>query len=467
MRMQSRQPAASAFFALFSLLALSALSGCVNDERTAGVDEFPNSIYARVNDFLDEGKKSETIAAAASVPDTLLGGSGFHVAAGKVAGAKIAAAAKAGAEAPSLQGLAKATRAGAAGADSGCTAGVITVTDTVKAPLKVTVNVASVCFDAKALDSIKGNETIIRGKTTVTFNTGRIETAELSDADGDGILNPKGTGAKANIVFTALEKGILEKTLLVVGPGPDASFDTEKDNLVYSADWTRTSGPDTLGYAHYADADSDGVAIDNGKASVVDLSFYQEGPSKDHPDAVWSKADLRMVVRYQVEAKEVRRVRFEMENQSGRREVGEILNAQGGADFDMKERVQAHFVTVGADGSDDLDTMEVRLTMSLGTDFDSKADDSVYAIDVRTRKRSGDERIATFSFHSAKAIPSGKDPETGTLSMSVEYENGETLTVEGEISPAVMDVTIKDRAGKRLHVVWDREGRGIRKEELK
>ncbi|MEO6098068.1 MAG: hypothetical protein ABIW76_21360 [Fibrobacteria bacterium] len=477
MRTHSRPPtlrartpgtAASANAAVAAIaFALFTFSGCINDERSAGVDEFPNSIYARVHTFLDEGKKSESISAAASVPDTLLGGSGFHVGAGKVAGAKIAAAAKAGAEAPFLRGLAKAMSAGAAGVDSGCTAGVITVTDTSKAPLKITVNIASVCFDAKALDSIKGNEIIIRGKTTVTFNTGRVETAELSDADGDGILNPKGTGAKANLLFTALEKGILEKTVLVVGPGPDASFDTEKDNLVYSADWTKTSGSDTLGYAHYTDADSDGVAIDNGKASVVDLAYYQKGPSKDHPDAVWSKADLRMVVRYQVEAKEVRRVRFEMEGQAGRRQLAEIVNDLGGADIDMRERVHAHFYTFGAGGSDSLDTMYVHLSMSLGADFDSKADDSVYAIDVRTRKRSGDERLAKFSFLSAKAIPSGKDPETGTLSMDVEYGNGETLTVEGEISPATMDVTVKDRADKRQHVVWDREGRGISMEELK
>jgi hypothetical protein len=457
-------------FARIPLLAAGAaallFTACVNDDRSAGVDEFPNSIYARVNTFLDEGKKSEYIAEVSGGSDGLLGTPGFHVGAGKLALPKVSAALAAASADGSLHGLAKSAST-RAGADSGCIAGPITITDTVKSQLKTTVNIGAICFDAKALDSIKGNETVLSGKSVTTYNTGRVESAEITDGDGDGILNPKGTGAKANIVFSALEKNILEKSVLLVGPGPDANFDTEADNVVYAASWTRTSGSDTLGYAKYADADSDGIAIDNGKPSVVDLEFYEKGATKDHPDAVWSKANLRMVVKYKVEAKEVRRVRFELETRAGRKEIGEILNQEGGRDIDMRERVHAHFYTIGAAQSDSLDTMYVHLSMTLGADFDDKADDSVYAIDVRTRKNSGDERLARFSFVSDKPIPSGKDPQEGALDLSVEYADGTTLTVEGDISPTRMDVTIKDREDKRLHVVWDRQGRGISLEKLK
>ncbi len=473
MRAQTDSQAYAAF-SRFSLRAAGAaallFTACVNDDRSAGVDEFPNSIYARVNTFLDEGKKSESIAEVPGGSDGLLGTPGFHVGAGKVAIPKLSAAFAAAASdngAP-LRGLAKSAST-QGGADSGCVAGPITITDTVKTPLKTTVNTLAICFDAKALDSIQGNETVLRGKTVATYGSGRVETAEITDADGDGILNPKNPAAKANIAFSALEKDILEKTLLVVGPGPDANFDTEPDNVVYSASWSRTSGTDTLGYATYADADGDGAAIDNGKASVVDLEFYEKGASKDHPEAVWSKANLRMVVKYKVDAKEVRRVRFESETKAGRKEIGEILNQSGGRDIDMRERVDARFYTIGAAGSnplDSLDTLQVHLAMTLGADFDDKTDDSVYAIDVRTRKNSGDERLARFSFVSGKAIPSGKDPQEGALDLSVEYADGTSLTVEGDITPTRMDVTLKDRQDKRLHVVWDRQGRGISLEKL-
>src|SRR4051812_25438424 len=79
--------------AAIAVAALSALSlcGCIADgEKHAGVDEFPNSVYARVNGFLDEGKKSEEIGVPA-VGDSLQAGAGFIVAAAKLAVAKTSA----------------------------------------------------------------------------------------------------------------------------------------------------------------------------------------------------------------------------------------------------------------------------------------------------------------------------------------------------------------------------------------
>ncbi len=464
--------AATAATALAAFAFAILLSGCVNDnEKTAGVDEFPNSIYARVNGFLDQGKQAEAIAPVPSLADSLLGQPGFNVSAGKIAApkpaaasttietasAKLTEASEQAAASGAMRGLAKAA------ADTGC-AGVWTLTDTVKAALKYTVNTLSICMDARFLDSIKGNETILRGRSVTTYGTGRVETTDISDADGDGKLNPVSKDSKAAILFTAEDKGVLETTRLMVGPGPDVNFDTEQDNLVYAVSWIKTSGADTLGTAVYADADSDGVAVDNGKASLVDLDFYQKGPSADHPDALWSRAKMRLLVRYHVDAKEVKRVRFEMEDAAGRRSIGEVLNRDGGMDFDMRDTVQAHFLTYGAAAGDTLDSMDVHLSMGLGKDFDDKSDDSVYAIDVRTAKKSGEEKSAHFSFQSAKPIPSGKDPVSGTLSMEVDYADGTALKVDGKINAETLDVVVQDRQGKRVHVVWDRQGRGISSE---
>jgi hypothetical protein len=448
------------------------LGGCIlGNQKTAGVDEFPNSIYARVNTYLEEGKKSEDINSVSAIADTLLNGPGFHVGAGKVAVVRKAAASVSegmseagswGLAMEPLRGLAKAA------ADTGCQGGIITITDTAKAPLKTTVNTLSVCMDAKALDTIKGNETIVRGKSVTTFNTGRVESADITDADGDGILNAvPGKACKAQLVLTTQEKGILEKTVLVVGPGPDNNFDTEADNLVYTASWSKTSGADTLATASYADADSDGVAVDNGKASLVDLDLYQKGPSDDHPDAVWTRAQMRLVVRYHVDAKEVKRVRFEMEDKAGRQEVGEIFGRDGSRDFDMRDTVEARFLSVGTAAADSLDSMDVRLTMKLGADFDSKADDSIYAITLRAVKKIGEEKSATFSFRSDRPIPSGQDPQSGDLTMEIEYQDGTTLKVEGSLNDKTVDLVITDRTGKRVHAVWDRAGRGISLEDVK
>lgn len=446
---RSLRPAAAALCIMLSGI----LTGCLTEEKHAGVDEFPNSIYARVNGFLDEGKKSEGIAEVPSVADSLAKGSAIHVAAGKVAVGKMSAAAH---SASGMMAMAKVAAAA-------CTSGTATITlAPVPEPLKTTVVTLTACTDAKFFDTIKDNETLIKAKSVATFKSGRVETAEISDADGDGVVNPvAGEKSKAAIVFTATENGVVEKSMLVVGPGPDNSFDTEKDNLVYSSEYAKTSGNDTLATARYTDADGDSIAVDNGKPSLVDLDFYQKGPSDDHPDAVWSRASLRLMVTYQATAKLVYRVHFEMEDHLGRVSIGEILNLDGGKDFFQKDEVIAHFTTVGKSASDSLDTLDVRLNMRLGDDFDSKADDNVYRIRALSKRKAGDERVASFDFSSTKPIPTGKEPEDGTLSMAIDYADATKLKVDGKITAKVLDVTIEDRKGKHSRVVWDRAGEGI------
>jgi hypothetical protein len=252
----------------------------------------------------------------------------------------------------------------------------------------------------------------------------------------------------------------------MTGPGPDGNFSTEEDNLIYALYWARTRGTDTLARAAYADADGDGIAVDNGKPSLVDLDLYQAGPTGDHPDALWSRASLRLVVRYHEESKVPLRVRFEMEDAAHRITVAEVLARGGGADFDMRDTVLAHFVTTGSAAADSLDTLDVRLSMRLGSDFDSPSDDTVYAIIVSSSYKRGDEARAEFDFASSKPIPSGARPEEGVLAMTIAYRDGTVLKVDGALKAKAMDVVIADREGKRAHVVWDAEGRGVSFERL-
>jgi hypothetical protein len=442
---------------LAALLA-AALAGCIADgDKHAGVDEFPNSVYARVSGFLDEGKKSEEIATP-PLGDSLRTGTGFIVAAAKTAGPaarKLAAA----------QEQARFAAAPLAKAYAGCAGVTFAWTDSIgnlPPPKLYTKDTLTACLDAKATDSIAGNETILRGKNVTVFATGRVETVEISDADGDGILNPvAGGGSKATLVVTATEKGITERTALMTGPGPDGDFSTEADNLVYTLSWSRARGTDTLALASYADADGDGIAVDNGNPSLVDMELYQAGPSEDHPDALWSRASIRMTVRYHVDSKEVRRVRFEMEDGAHRVTVAEVLARDGAADFGMRDTVIAHFSTIGAASPDPLDTLDVRLTMRLGGDFDSPTDDTVYAIRVKAAYKIGEEAGAEFGFVSSEPIASGAQPRNGTLTMTLAYRDGTGLKVDGVLKAGGMDVIIVDREGKRANAVWDGAGRGV------
>lgn len=431
-----------------------------DEQRTAGVDDFPNSVQARVSGFLEESKKSGDIAAVPSVTGEILVQPGFHVGAAKVGLPKASAATQAAGGL--LSGLAKAS------ADTACS-GTLKFDTTIAAPTKTTVNSLTLCVDAKLLDSIKGNETVLHGSSVTTFLNGRVESAEISDADGDGKLNPvAGKASKARMILTATESGITEKTILLVGPGPDNDFDTEKDNLVYEASWSKTgnAGKDTLGTAVYTDADGDGVAVDNAKPSTLDLDLYQKGPTPDHPDAVWSRVRMRLVTTYGVEAKEAKRVHFEMASADGRIQSADLLNKDRGQDFNMSDTLKAHFLSIGSAATDTVDTMETFLTMKVGKDLDDKSDDSVYAMDVRTVKKLGGEKSARFTFKSDRPIPSGLKPTSGTVSMKITYGDASTLEVDGRLSGSGLDVIVKNRDGKRQHVVWDPLGRGVTLEAI-
>src|SRR5690606_8369039 len=378
----------------------------------------------------------------------------------------IAGAAAGAAGNRALRGLAKSA------ADCACDGPVVAIDSTLERPAGTVVHSVSICWDEKARDGVPGNETVVSAGTVTTFTGGRVESTSFADADGDGVLTPAaGRDSRAELRTSIAEGGIVEKTVIVLGPGPDGDFGTEADNLIYSAAWTKTEGGDTLASAAYADADSDGVVIDNGKESLVDLDFYRKGPGEDRPDALWTRARMRMLVRFQVEAKLVSRLRFEAALEGGGKEIGEILGRGGEEDFDMADTVLARFTSVSApyaaaDTGGPADTAVTEITMTLGEDFDSKKDDNVYAIDIRATRQSGEEKVAVFRFLSAEPIPSGRAPRAGDVYMDIGYADGTRLEAEGTLSPDGMDLIIRGRDGKRLRAAWDGQGNGRRLERL-
>lgn len=450
-----------AFYTISLSLALL-LIGCLkpDEQRHAGVDDFPNSIHAQMQGFLDESKKSEDVGLVPTVTDSILGLQGFNVGAAKTAVGKVSAASKVSA---------RMMFSSLAGASIDSCTGTLKFDTTITTPTKATHNSLVLCIDGRLTDSIKGNETVLSGMTETVFTNGRVERAEVSDADGDSILNtrPNG-GSKARMVLTVTEAGTVEKTTLVVGPGEDNIFDTEADNIVFQVGWNKTknAGKDTLGSATYTDADADGSVLDNTKPSMVDLVLYEKGATKDHPDAIWSRATMRLIIRFGVKAQEAKRVRFEMETTDGQHQLAEILNLDLGRDFEMGGTVKSHFLSVYTAAKDTVDTMDVYLTMKVGADLNDKSDDSVKVVDVRVKKKLGEEKSAHFTFTSDHPIPSGRDPQSGKLSMKVEYTDATTVDADGTLSDKGMDMTIKTREDKHLHVVWDPLGRGVSLEEI-
>jgi len=442
------------------LAPLSLLAGCFTEpDRRSGVDDFPNSIYASVDGFLDEGKKSESLGASPPADSLLIR-------------ARVGAPAlpKAGAAAAALPGLAKpAFPAGlSAASPAGACAGHFTLSATRASGTRVTLDSVVYCVDAAWLDTLKGNEHIARMKSIARDTvSGRVEIGEFADGDGDGILNPgPGGESKAIVHFQVLDGGVIEETRMVIGAGPDGDFDRSGDNPTYELAWSRTAaGGDTLASAAFSDADSDGVAIDPLRPCLVDVAWFARGPTEDDPDAVWSRFRMRTMSFYgKVQTSYPSRFSAESETRDGRRNRIRLLNLDGGEDV-AAGPLLARFRVEGTAPSDTLDTLETTLRMDIG-DFGDKQDDTVYALHVRVAKKLGEERSAAFDFLPDTPIPHGQEPVSGSLAMRAGYADGTSLDVEGALTAETLDVTATLRDGKRVRAVWDRAGKGISLEVL-
>lgn len=322
-------------------------TGCIHsdDTRTAGVDDFPNSIQARVNDFLADSKKSGEITTGAGAADGIGAQGGFQIGAAKSGAAKVTA-----------------------------TQAVCTLTLKYDTTLilnnATTVNHLTFCLDSTWKNPAVKNKTILEGSVTTTYSDGRIESTLIYDGDGDGILNAiTGKNSKANVVFTKSFKGVVEKTTTLIGPGSDNNFDTEADNLIFKLNMSKidTILNDTLAYSLYSDADSssDGILIDNSKPSLVDLELYQKGPDKDHADGLWTKLKTRLLVKYKVEPKETRRIHYEVLTKNLHKHIADILNLKSEADIHFSDTLLVRFSEVSPNPNDTLDSTSTLLKMNL------------------------------------------------------------------------------------------------------
>ncbi len=445
-----------------TFVATFLFAGCLKpDERQAGVDDFPNSVQAQVVGFLDQSQKSQDIGVS-PIADSLLVLQGFNVGAAKVA-AKVAA----NNLAPTKMGMLKMTAQSGSTIASTC-ASTLKFDTTSSSLDKITVNSILFCMDAKLTDSIKGNETVLSARIINNYANGSLDTTLIQDADGDGFINPVANQkSKTKLTVIKIVGGITERTELIVGPGPDNNFDTEADNIIYGSIWTKTknAGKDTLATAAYTDADGDSIVIDNSKPSLVDLDLYQVGPTSDHADAIWSRAQMRIIARYGVKDPELKRVHFELEkvlpNKDRRFESADLLNLKKGKDINTSDTLLVKFLSIGKSATDTLDSMAVTLKMRIGPDLNDKRFDKTFALDIYRLNKLGEEKSAIFSFISDSAIASGKDPEYGKISMKINYIDSSTLTVDGKLESKALDVIVKDRDDKKLHVVWDALGRGV------
>ncbi|MDB5104986.1 MAG: hypothetical protein JWP91_2675 [Fibrobacteres bacterium] len=317
---------------------------------------------------------------------------------------------------------------------------------------------AIVKWDAKAQDTIKDNETILSFKRITTHLSGKVETAEFTDGDGDKqVTAVPGKDNKVKLVLTAEENGAVEKTTLLIGAGPDADFDKEEDNTVLEATWIKTKAGVTTGTGAFLDADGDGVITDNSKTCLV-LARYSEMEPKDRPLIL--KADFEAKIRVFADKAGDEPVSFSYQETTRlhRTNVITFKNRAGGSEIVKGDTMIVHLETTVANEDDTLKHASIEFVMNPGQDLKSDLDDVCYAIHIKTSKRLVLERDAEFNFVSAKPIPHGQEPVEGTFDGKVAYANGKSASLKGSFSPSGFSAEFTGPEGNTVKVEFTKNG---------
>jgi hypothetical protein len=317
---------------------------------------------------------------------------------------------------------------------------------------------AIIKWDDRARDTAQKDKNIISFKRV---NRGianlRVETSEFADADGDGLVNAVPGGKnKVKITFTVEQGGTVEKTEVVAGAGPDADFNTEDDNIVYEAKWTRTKKGVATGTGVFQDADGDGIVIDNSRDCIV-LAQYSDIEPEDRPliQKVDFKAKIKVLAH---KAGDVPMSFSYVETtKNGRTNSATIRNRAGGDEIVKGDTLYVTLETTKTADSDTLKHAILVFAMNPGQDLTSDADDSCYSIHVESDKRFGLERHAEFDFVSASPIPHGQLPTAGTFSGEADYANGKSVTLKGSFSPTGFSAEYKGPDGS-AKVEWNLSG---------
>ena len=411
------------------------IMGCFTQEtdRTAGVDDFPNSVYARVDGFLGQPAVTGAVPALPSGAQTLFQGGALPPA------PKMSAGRNLGKLAMGSSGL--------------------WTWDTSKV-LRDTLSGDIIAFQIDTIQGTgtPGQEPIFRIKTQLVYTTGKVVTLDRFDADGDSSVTVvAGRASKVRIILIESDSGIQRRANMVLGPGPDNNLDSgyEADNLTYEASWVLTRGPDTLSTAVYEDPDG-GILVDNAAASVVIINYRENNPV-NKPETAESRIRLRMRTHYKAQG-DLLGISGEERLKNGRINTFALSNPSGAGDLDFGNMVRASLVSHGAPG-EILDSSSLELLTYLGGSMDDKSDDRIQEISITFANRQGEERRGVFHFASLQPMAQGEAPRNGSLSMSLEYQDGTTLVLNGNLLNGALSAELTDRGSRKYRAYWDPAGR--------
>jgi hypothetical protein len=437
---------------------LLVLSGCFQQERVAGGDDFPNSVETLGKSAAAERNDSTQWNGYEDAPSTPPGVYDSTEIPDQPPQDQ-APAAKAAVSAPGLVGrlvpgleIADAVRNVTRGPDSspGLPPGLLRA-------VRVQTIEGAEARDTTwyRVDSVPPLVRVVRISGLVTYVVGRTERFVFEDADGDGFLTrlpgTRGLARARFVVEHAL--GRIEERDLIIGAGPDGLFATRGDNTLRALDVVHRLGTDTLLRLALRPVEGDSVVFDpaRGMNRVVAehvVTALGAHVSLFYRAAVFADSSRNHPYRF-------RRV---VTTAAGVTETV-VLGRDTLPDFAPGDTGRVRIVFTSSAAADTLAGASSEYRVALSDTAGRYAGNRLLQVDREKSYRLGKASSISYRLTPAAPVPAGGYARTGSVEMRLELRSGGWIEFTGEATVSGLSGTYAESGGKTGAVHFDAAGK--------
>jgi len=274
-------------------------------------------------------------------------------------------------------------------------------------------------------DLVNRDSSSIRATKVVSRVTGPayIQRTVLLDGDGDGyVIGNKSEEKIVKLEVTKTVGAVTEISHIVSNSGPDGNIFTGSDNQVYSLDWTRMRGSDTVRSVKLYPLAGDTVVSGDGKAlRTFGATLHKKGPLVVR--------DLDLVVRAKGTDTAIVGLSGSSRWTNGRVETISVKSLSGAASVGVGDTAVLR-IDVQAPSADSVVSSSFTAHVLPGSGL-GKPDSRVILIEGSRQFRVGRIAKETFRLASPEGIRDGQTPTSGSFSWKAELRDGGTISLVG------------------------------------
>ena len=313
-------------------------------------------------------------------------------------------------------------------------------------------------YDAAFRDTSEKNKHLYSYEGLTINKLSHIQTRyRYADGDGDSIINNRDGKPNQAIADVAVINplGGVEKTVLSADGGSDNNLDTKADNRLLAFSYVKLSAQgDTASFAHYESFSGASFIIDPTRTDSCLVRLHSIDTDillhRTVTEAVFAVFPSDSIKNYPVYMQS----RKFFDN-------GKIVTSlvRGARPDSLLHAGDTGWARIIVDSPNDIAIAD---TLQYGVMFGKNPGDSsatsLLSIRRHVVRRLGDERESIFSVKSDLPLARNQALESGSLSLALNYADGQWIHIEGTFTPDKISAVFSDSKGDTLNLAWDRSG---------